>query len=308
MRYFFIVVLLFSGVELQAQTNNFPETGNVTIGSGHLYQTGIYNLQTQGAIKLKNYLLLDSDGDWTGGDYFIIQDDATGDFLRIGRGFNNNLIIGSNGYVGIGTTTPDFKLDINGSLRLGKDDDTGLSISRFTSALTDVPGSIDGILFRGPMHSHVVFDIQGNDSNDGFYIRVPDVLQVSPTVNTTAFVVKANGNVGIGTTLPAYKLDVDGIVRAEEVKVQTVPASDYVFESDYNLLPLQEVESFIQQNKHLPDIPSAEEFKEKGVGLGEMDDLLLRKIEELTLYMIQMKQEVEQLKAENKQLKQKILD
>jgi hypothetical protein len=102
-----------------------------------------------------------------------------------------------------------------------------------------------------------------------------------------------NGNVGVGVTNPTGRL-------------HNVPASDYVFEPDYDLLSLQEVESFIQQKKHLPDIPSAEEFKENGVGLGEMDDMLLRKIEELTLYVIELKKENENQAIEIQELKTKL--
>jgi hypothetical protein len=117
-----------------------------------------------------------------------------------------------------------------------------------------------------------------------------------------------NGKIGLGVFANSEDalLVVDGKILAEEVKVQTVPASDYVFEPDYDLKPLHEVDQFIQQNKHLPDIPSAEEFKENGVGLGEMDDMLLRKVEELTLYMIQMQKQLDELQAENASLKQKI--
>jgi hypothetical protein len=106
--------------------------------------------------------------------------------------------------------------------------------------------------------------------------------------------VSNSGNVGIGETNPTYKLTVDGIVSAKEVKVSSTPNSDYVFEPDYDLKPLHEVDQFIQENKHLPDIPSAEEFRENGVGLGEMDDMLLRKVEELTLYVIELKKSDDQ--------------
>lgn len=114
----------------------------------------------------------------------------------------------------------------------------------------------------------------------------------------------SSGNVGIGTNNVSEKLVVKGTVLAEEIKVQNVPASDYVFETDYNLRPINEVEAFVKENKHLPDIPSAEEFKTNGVGLGEMDNMLLRKVEELTLYVIELQKQMNQLKESNIQLKE----
>ncbi|MBC8487476.1 MAG: hypothetical protein H8D45_15710 [Bacteroidetes bacterium] len=108
-----------------------------------------------------------------------------------------------------------------------------------------------------------------------------------------------NGNLGIGTTeTTGYKLTVAGKILATELKiVENVPSSDYVFYDDYDLRSLSEVESYIGKHNHLPDVPSADEFKENGYNVGEMDDLLLRKIEELTLYLI------EQQKIINKQQK-----
>jgi hypothetical protein len=72
--------------------------------------------------------------------------------------------------------------------------------------------------------------------------------------------------------------------------------SDFVFADDYSLMPLEEVEKHIQQNRHLPDIPSEEEVLENGLNLGDMQARLLQKVEELTLYMIQLKKENEVLK------------
>ena len=118
----------------------------------------------------------------------------------------------------------------------------------------------------------------------------------------------SNGNVGIGCTAPDEKLVVNGTIKASEIKVvntSALPCSDYVFESGYNLRSLEEVESFVKENKHLPEVPSAAEFKENGYSIGEMDDVLLRKIEELTLYMIELKKQNEQLQKEVRELKNK---
>jgi hypothetical protein len=105
-----------------------------------------------------------------------------------------------------------------------------------------------------------------------------------------------NGNVGIGTVSPSSKLAVDGTIKAKEVKVDLNGWSDFVFEDEYNLQPLSEIETFIKENKHLPDIPSEAEVKENGISVGEMNAKLLMKIEELTLHMIEMKKEIIELK------------
>ena len=105
------------------------------------------------------------------------------------------------------------------------------------------------------------------------------------------------GKVSINTTSNPgnYELIVNGEIRAKEVIVETGWA-DYVFENGYNLKSIQEVESFIKENKHLPDIPSANEVEANGVDLGEMNMLLLKKVEELTLYIINQQKEIEALK------------
>jgi len=91
-----------------------------------------------------------------------------------------------------------------------------------------------------------------------------------------------------------FKVGEDGKVWAREIEiVEVVPNSDYVFEPDYNLRTLDEVERFVNENKHLPEIPSAQEFKENGYNVGKMDDLLLRKVEELTLYTIEQQRNIE---------------
>ncbi|KXX71228.1 hypothetical protein [Flammeovirga sp. SJP92] len=104
-----------------------------------------------------------------------------------------------------------------------------------------------------------------------------------------------------------YQLSVGGKIRAEEVKVYTDWA-DYVFEENYDLRPLSDVEKHIQENGHLPDVPSAKQVKEEGINLGESDAMLLRKIEELTLYIIDQDKTNKLLKEELDQLKKEIKD
>jgi hypothetical protein len=124
----------------------------------------------------------------------------------------------------------------------------------------------------------------------------------SSAVDAVAFL--ANGNVGIGTSNPDQKLTVKGKIHAEEVILDAnVPFPDYVFSPWYNLMPLKEVEKFVKENNHLPDIPSAGEVAEKGLGLGEMQIKLLQKIEELTLHAIEQGKAIEELKKEINELK-----
>lgn len=115
-----------------------------------------------------------------------------------------------------------------------------------------------------------------------------------------------DGNVGIGTINinEGYKLSVGGSIRAEEIVVETGWA-DFVFEDDYELKPLSDLESFIRENKHLPEIPSAGEVEDNGVKLGDMQSKLLQKIEELTLYVIEQDKALKAIEKEHSEMKTK---
>ncbi|GGE17817.1 hypothetical protein GCM10011516_14360 [Sphingobacterium cellulitidis] len=111
------------------------------------------------------------------------------------------------------------------------------------------------------------------------------------------------GNVGIGVDNPMERLAVNGKIRALEIKVEAANWPDYVFHSDYELLSLVEIEQFIKINGHLPEIPTANEIGSEGISLGEMNTLLLKKIEELTLLLIANDKELKGQKQEIEELK-----
>lgn len=113
---------------------------------------------------------------------------------------------------------------------------------------------------------------------------------------TNVVYVNSSANVGVGTTNPQSKLAVNGTITAKEIKVTQAGWSDYVFAEDYRLLPLDELETYVGKEKHLPGIPSAKEVEEKGLAVADTLSKQMQKIEELTLYMIQLKKENEQLK------------
>ncbi|RYF91318.1 MAG: hypothetical protein EOO03_01635 [Chitinophagaceae bacterium] len=112
-----------------------------------------------------------------------------------------------------------------------------------------------------------------------------------------SMIVANNGNVGIGTSNPTYKLSVNGNVRSKEVIVESGWA-DYVFEDNYPLLSLKETEQFILQNKHLPGIPSAKEIQQNGLSVGELQTKMMAKIEELTLHIIELEKKMEALQKQ----------
>ena len=128
------------------------------------------------------------------------------------------------------------------------------------------------------------------------------------TQNLTRMTVATDGNVGIGTTTPDSKLTVKGNIHSQEVKVDLAGsvAPDYVFEKDYALTSLEELKNYIDQNKHLPEVPSAKEMDEEGINLKEMNLLLLKKVEELTLYVIELKREDQSSKSQMKNMQAQI--
>lgn len=159
------------------------------------------------------------------------------------------------------------------------------------------------------------------NTNDRQYIYGPRIEEVNGNEPTIASLLNITGNqtdayfsgkVGIKTKTPGeYDLAVNGKIRSHEIKVESSADTwpDYVFKKEYDLKKLEAVEAFIAENGHLPDVPKAHEIELNGVELGEMNKVLLKKIEELTLYIIQEKksnaEQLLELKKEIEDLKKK---
>ena len=191
----------------------------------------------------------------------------------------------TNGNVGIGTTTPLAKLHIFESIdaNIARDIIIGSTIAGYPNAVAKIQVQRSSSLGQGWN-----FLVTNNEAG----------------TTSEAMRINSEGNVGIGTTTPdaAYKLSVLGKIRATEVIVET-GWSDFVFDDNYNLKTLSEVEKFIKENKHLPDVPSASEVEKNGVSLGQSNSILLQKIEELTLYIIELKKENEKQQKQIDELK-----
>lgn len=128
---------------------------------------------------------------------------------------------------------------------------------------------------------------------------------IGPDFNHSYMYFLTNGNVGIGTTSPGNKLAVNGTVQAREVKVTTATTDwpDFVFQPDYKLISLDSLSNQIRQLGHLPDMPSAETIKKSGLSVGSIITAQQKKIEELTLYILQQQDQLKEVQAEIRKIK-----
>ena len=225
--------------------------------------------------------------DYTGNMLFQMYNAGTLDEAIIN--YAPQVVFKNDGNVGIGTTTPAETLHLNGNIRGNQ-----------AGALRVSTGY--GYVDIGPKNTswaHFYTDRprfyfeKGITVNEGLIGSYDEDVQIQTSGVTRLRIQNGDGNVGIGTDSPgSFKLAVNGKVWAQEVQVAlTNPGPDYVFSPNYKLLSLEEIKAYIDQHKHLPEVPSAKEMETNGVNVSEMNMLLLKKIEELTLLMIQLKEE-----------------
>ncbi|QQT28361.1 hypothetical protein I6J02_14005 [Sphingobacterium spiritivorum] len=158
--------------------------------------------------------------------------------------------------------------------------------------------------------TYLYYDPNANDRQYFYGPRAEVVDGNEPTIEALLGINKSqadvayfSGKVGIKTSTPReYDLAVNGKIRSQEVKVEAANWPDYVFKKDYELRSLSELQTYIEEHGHLPDMPKAAEAEKEGVSLGEMNKLLLKKVEELTLYILQMQKNNEAQQVQINQL------
>lgn len=249
-------------------------------------------------------------------------------------GFNSNkptLFVGpsaglnTTGNVGISTQTPEDKFQVNvdpyqSTLSVGSAFYENLNwgnvylgfnaVRQSTGWKTYSNGSDNGggIIYSNHQGSMYFITIPDNNSS----ADQTDITDQTVRNNTKLFIDGTTGNIGIGTfCIPGgYKMAIDGRIICEEVLVKLSDVNgcwpDYVFDSTYQLKPLNEVELYIKENNHLPEVPSQAEVHENGLTLAEMSKIQMKKIEELTLYMIELSKKVEKLEVQNKKLQDEL--
>lgn len=230
-------------------------------------------------------------------------------YTDLSNGFDNCLYLRNDGNVGVNTKLPEDKFQVN----------TGFEKFTIGSAIGEVLGNGTSYIGFNASRQINVWTFSSNTINNGGAVIFGDIngnirittlpSQENGTVNqqvtdadifsNTRMIINGEGNIGISTNIqPGYKLAVNGKILCTELKVQLEEDwGDYVFDKYYKLMSIYDVEKFITTNKHLPEVPSALEVKDQGINLGEMNALLMKKIEELTLYIIDQQKQIDELRS-----------
>ncbi|WP_304235996.1 hypothetical protein [Jiulongibacter sediminis] len=274
----------------QVLTNNTTGYANSAFGQDALvFNTVGYRNMAIGSFALKN----NTDGS---------------DNIAVGNGalFNNisginNVAIGSFaglGKTGFGNLYLGYGAGQDGGGGSSTSESNKLYISNSNTTTPLIGGDFGTVAYGGSGNGVIKMHLgSGVPTNTTGYLAIGDFSATTPPV--------LNFGNGSGTN-SSYRLIVQDGVLTEKVKValkSTADWADYVFEPSYALMSLEDVEKFTLKNKHLPNVPSAEEMANGGLDVGETSKMFMEKIEELTLYMIELNKEVQSLKVENKKLK-----
>ncbi|MCL1676976.1 hypothetical protein [Elizabethkingia meningoseptica] len=274
----------------QVQSTVNPVTGFVGIGTTNpqskleIYGGG--DLSLKGATDDAGDLIFQQN---TGKQNGRIWSNENGGLFFSGSDNNPKVTIIDNGNVGIGTSYPENIEGWSKVMEIKSSTDVKLIAS--TSDITTGIWAHNYGFFSSPPGG-----IAGTTTNHPYSLITNKIARMT---------VAPSGNIGIGTTNPQNKLDVNGAVHAKEVKVDMAGWADFVFHKDYELPTLDEVEKHIQEKGHLPNIPSTKEITENGLSLGESQKLLLQKIEELTLYSIEQNKLIRLQQKRLKKLEEK---
>jgi len=301
------------GIGTNAPTSKLHVVGNQTLAGNLTFTSGTQSIQfanpgttpnpmmlmfASGTANMARMVIAHSPGypDW-GLQYADVSDQ----FDFVAAGLSRMTVNLSSGNVGVGTNAPTSRLHVVGNQTLEGNltfIDGTQSIQFANPGTTPNPmiflfasGTSNAarmVIAHSP--AYPTWGLQYNDNGDQFDFLGAGTSRMSINLS--------NGNVGIGVASAVYKLEVCGTIRANEVRVET-GWCDYVFEKDYKLRTLKELEAFINKNKHLPGIAPASEIEKDGLKLGETNKAMMEKIEELTLYVIQ-------LSKENKKLQEQI--
>lgn len=389
-RYACIIFFMISPLIISAQTNTFPPTGSVGIGTTnpqsllHVISPGVNINEGNNSLINSNSLViqantggrpgsvgaqlefalpsgLDGNNIWGQGRIITVAgNQADGSavgkmilgtrryFDKTGSGiqwyYGDDITIDGTGQVGVGTTTPEARLQIinvpqnsdGNTLILGHENETNLRLG-YNSEYSWIQAHGGKPLFINELGNDLILNKTGGNvgiatTNPASKLHIeggqePRSVQTlfpasytegtpvsglrltwyndswdirahrSNSTPIEAFSIARNGaeyfrisgagDVGIGTNSPAEKLSVNGKIRAKEIKVEITNWPDYVFTESHPVSQISDLEMFIKANHHLPDIPNAEQVQKEGIELGQMNSLLLKKIEELTLYIIE---------------------